>query len=422
MPSILLRLILTLGIFLVLDIYAYQAVRVVTRDGSFWRYLYWGFTAAVVVIFLVQLLAYSRDAGPSKSFFYLFGVLILIYVPKMVVVLPLLLEDLSRLVEGAFIWLGEVTNLRPKGPEPEGFLPDRRKFISQVALGLAAIPFLGILHGILIGRYNFRVIRQTLFFPDLPDAFDGFTLAQISDVHSGSFDNREKIEYAIDLINDQGADTILFTGDLVNNRADEIEPWKEVFARLKAPFGKFSILGNHDYGDYVGWPSSEAKEQNMRNLYQHHADMGFDLLRNETRVLQKEGQRLALLGVENWGAPPFPQHGDLNRCLSGCDPADFKILMSHDPTHFDFVVKQQKEMVHLTLSGHTHGMQFGIEIPGIIKWSPVQWRYKKWAGLYQEMGRYLYVNRGFGFLAFPGRVGIWPEITVIELRKGEAMA
>lgn len=422
MPSILFRLLLTLGIFLVLDIYAYQAVRVVTRDGSFWRYLYWGFTAAVVAFFILQLITYSRAEGPSRTFFYLLGVLILIYVPKLVIVLPLLVEDLSRLVEGAFIWLGEVTNLRPRGPEPEGFLPDRRKFVSQLALGMAAIPFLGILHGILIGRYNFRVIRQTLYFPDLPDAFDGFTLVQISDVHSGSFDNREKIEYAIDLINEQDADTILFTGDLVNNRATEIEPWKDVFARLKAPHGKFSILGNHDYGDYVGWPNRDAKEQNLRDLYQHHADMGFDLLRNETRFFEKDGQRIALLGVENWGAPPFPQYGDLNRCLSGCDPVDFKILMSHDPTHFDHVVKSQAEKVHLTLSGHTHGMQFGIEIPGVIKWSPVQWRYKKWAGLYEEMGRYLYVNRGFGFLAFPGRVGIWPEITRIELRKGEVRA
>nr|WP_245405096.1 metallophosphoesterase [Algoriphagus sp. AGSA1] len=333
-------------------------------------------------------------------------------------------EDILRFLTGIFYSVA--------GSQEGDFLPDRRKFVSQAALALSAIPFLGILHGVLVGKYRYRVINHTLEFDDLPAEFDGFTITQISDIHSGSFDNKKKLEYGIELINQQKSDIILFTGDLVNNQAEEMEPWIDTFKKLKAPMGKYSILGNHDYGDYVSWPSKEAKEANMQRLYEIQEELGFRLLRNESVKLQKlalsgvegpatngvEGDvaSIDLIGVENWGKG-FGQYGDLKKAAANLSDKSFKILMSHDPSHFDEQVKNFPQLIHLTLSGHTHGMQFGIEIPGFIKWSPASLRYPKWAGLYEELGRYLHVNRGFGFLAFPGRVGIWPEITVLKLRR-----
>ncbi len=399
----------------VVDIYAYQAVRTLTKDQVWGRYLYWGLSIAFLVLLVLVIINFDRSAGPQHPLFKIFmGSFVLLFVPKLIISAPLLIEDIVRIIVGLS---GKIIS----STEGEPFMASRRKFVSQIALALAAIPFAGILHGIFKGKYNYQVIKKTLFFPDLPDAFDGFRLTQISDVHSGSFDNPEKIAYGIDLINQQKSDLLLFTGDLVNNVADEMEPWKEVFSRLSAPMGKFSILGNHDYGDYVNWPSAEAKEANMQKLYRTHADIGFDLLRNENRVIEKDGERIRLVGVENWGKG-FAQHGDLELALKDTPEKEFHILMSHDPSHFDEVVKKHPKKMSLTLSGHTHGMQFGIEIPGVFRWSPVKYRYPKWAGLYEDAGRYLYVNRGFGFLAFPGRVGIWPEITVLELRKGEASA
>jgi predicted MPP superfamily phosphohydrolase len=288
-----------------------------------------------------------------------------------------------------------------------------------MALVVAALPFSTLLYGMYRGKYNYKVLKYSLEFDDLPDAFDGYQITQISDIHSGSFDpeySREKIEYGIDLINQQKSDVILFTGDLVNNRSDEMDQWIDTFKKLKAKDGKFSVLGNHDYGDYVDWDSQEAKAQNMKKLEVIHKQIGFDLLLNENRKLKKDGKEIALIGVENWGAGGFKKVGDLQRAAAGVKSEDFKILMSHDPSHWEKKVRNSKEHYHLTLSGHTHGMQFGIEIPGWIKWSPVKWRYKYWAGIYEEAGRYINVNRGFGFLAYPGRVGIWPEITVITLK------
>lgn len=399
----------------IVDIYAYQAVRTLSKDHIWARYLYWGISLAFLIMVVLVIINFDRSAGPQHNLFkWMMGSFVLLFVPKMIISAPLLLEDITRLLVGIS---GKLAGTNAD----DAFLPSRRKFVSQLALALAAIPFAGILHGIFKGRYNYRVIKKTIFFPDLPDAFDGFRLTQISDVHSGSFDNPEKIAYGIDLINQQKSDVILFTGDLVNNRADEIDPWKEIFSRLEAPMGKYSILGNHDYGDYSEWPSPEAKQANMEKLYRTHAEIGFDLLRNENRQLERNGEKIRLVGVENWGKG-FVQHGDLERAFADTDPKEFHILMSHDPSHFDEIVKKHPKKMALTLSGHTHGMQFGIEIPGIIRWSPVKYRYPKWAGLYEEAGRYLYVNRGFGFLAFPGRVGIWPEITVLELRKRETSA
>jgi len=272
------------------------------------------------------------------------------------------------------------------------------------------------------GKYNYKVIKQQVFFPDLPDAFDGFTITQISDIHSGSFDDPDKINYAIDLVNEQNSDMILFTGDIVNTLATEMDPWLGTFKGIHNPkFGKFSVLGNHDYGEYINWPSQHDKIQNFEAIKSIHDKIDFKLLLNEHVKIQKNNQELAIVGVENWGRK-FGERGDLNLASQGLAKEDFKIVLSHDPSHWDEVIQHHENHYHLTLSGHTHGLQFGIEIPGWIKWSPVQYVYKQWAGLYENIGKYIYVNRGFGFHAYPGRVGIMPEITVIELKKGKNVA
>jgi predicted MPP superfamily phosphohydrolase len=299
-------------------------------------------------------------------------------------------------------------------PGETEFFPKRRKIISQIALGLAAIPFTSLLYGMYRGKYNYKVLSYKLKYEDLPKAFEGFKIAQISDIHSGSFDNLKKVSYGVNLINEQQADMVLFTGDLVNNKAKEVLPWLETFKKINAPFGVYSILGNHDYGDYAAWDTPEAKKENLKELFNAQKEMGWDLLLNESRFIEKEGERIALVGVENWGSG-FKKAGDLNKALKEVSSNDFKILMTHDPSHWEAEVLPHPYKVHLTLSGHTHGMQFGIEIPGWFKWSPVKWRYKQWAGIYEQAKQRLNVNRGFGYLAYPGRVGMWPEVTVITL-------
>jgi len=356
---------------------------------DFFYWLYRGITAALVVAFIFVA---ASGSGPGNSnqraFSNVFGVLLLLLIPKMVISIGLLFEDVFRIISASVEYC---MNLFGDQKSEHHYLPERRKFISQLGFIIASIPFASILYGIVKGKHNYTIHKQDLYFADLPDEFDGFTISQISDVHSGSFENKKAVAHGIDLINEQNSDVVLFTGDLVNNMASEMNPWVEVFEKIKAPLGKFSILGNHDYGDYVQWPSSEAKAKNMEDLYRIHEQIGFDLLRNERRVLERNGKKLNLIGVENRDAPPFPQHGDLSKATQGVEPGEFNVLMSHDPSHFDLEVKAYEKPMHLTLSGHTHGMQFGIEIAG-WKWSPVKYRYPKWAGLYEEMGRYLYVN------------------------------
>lgn len=393
------------------DFYAFQSLRAITKS-NWWYALYWVFTIAVLANFVVQFYGFSRSDGFSHANSYAIGFLIAMIVPKLILIIVMLGEDVIRIPQAVYSFFTQNSG------EGIKHFPSRRAFVSKVALGLAAIPFASILYGIYRGKYNFKVLNYTLHFEDLPEAFDGYKLTQISDVHSGSFDNIEKVEYAIDLINEQKSDVILFTGDLVNNKATEMEPYIDIFKKLKAKDGMYSVLGNHDYGDYINWSSPEAKAQNLEDLKTLQKDIGFDLLLNENRFLEKNGERIALIGVENWGKGGFKKAGDLKKAASKIDANDFKILMSHDPSHWDEEVIKDDYHYHLTLSGHTHGMQFGIEIPGWFKWSPVKWRYKHWAGIYKELGQYINVNRGFGYLAFPGRVGIWPEITVIELKKG----
>jgi predicted MPP superfamily phosphohydrolase len=264
-------------------------------------------------------------------------------------------------------------------------------------------------------KYNYQVKHIPLTYNNLPAAFKGLKIAQISDVHAGSFDNKKAVERGVQKILDLKPDLILFTGDLINDRATEMYGYEEVFAKLKAPLGVFSTLGNHDYGDYVKWPTEEARNQNIEDLKKIQAGMGWRLLMNEHVVLEKDGQEIALIGIENWSAKArFPKHGKMWEAYPGAEKYPFKILMSHDPSHWDAEVRSKYGDIDLTLAGHTHGMQFGIEIPG-FRWSPVKYVYDEWAGLYESGKQKLYVNRGFGFIGYPGRVGILPEITLIEL-------
>ncbi|WP_299333705.1 metallophosphoesterase [uncultured Psychroserpens sp.] len=403
-----LRWIIFILIYSFFSFYGFQAVKTVTK-ATWLHYLF--ITVAVIIagnfIYQISSGTEGRVLNPAKS--YAFGFLLAFMSLNLITVPVLLGEDIIRSVLGLYDKL--VT-------KEEFYLPSRRKFISQIALGLAAIPFTSLLYGMYKGKYKFRVLEYVLHFEDLPDAFDGYKITQISDVHSGSFDNAEKIAYGVNLINEQESDAIMFTGDLVNNKASEMLPWKDLFSTLKAKDGVFSVLGNHDYGDYVNWESDDAYRQNLEDLKSLQKEMGYDLLLNESRYIERNGQRIAVVGVENWGKGGFKKAGDLRKATESIHADDFKILMSHDPSHWEECVIHDDYHYHLTLSGHTHGMQFGIEIPGWIKWSPVKWRYKHWAGIYEQLGQYLNVNRGFGYLAYPGRVGIWPEVTVITLKKG----
>lgn len=411
-----LRWIFFIAFVLLVELYAFQAFKTLTRAK--WILIpYQVISLAIIVFVIYSFTQFDRTVGQNKQSLITMGLVLITFLPKLIVTLFLFGEDVCR------VFSGVITNFTGDNSTGSGsFLPDRRKFVSQIALGTAAIPFLSLLYGMTVGKYNYKVIKQSIFFPDLPDSFDGFTITQISDVHSGSFDNPEKIQYAIDLINEQDSDLFLFTGDIVNTHATEMHPWIETFKKIETPkFGKYSVLGNHDYGEYVTWPSEKDKNDNFEAIKDLHRQIDFKLLLNENIKINNGKEEIALIGLENWGHN-FKQAGDLTKASAGLTESDFKILMSHDPSHWEYEVKNHKTKYHLTLSGHTHGLQFGIEIPGVFKWSPVQYVYKQWAGLYENLGRYVYVNRGFGFHAYPGRVGIMPEITVLTLKKGKNVA
>jgi predicted MPP superfamily phosphohydrolase len=400
------RLAILLVIIVALELYAFQALKTVSKSKIV-RYSWVVVSLIAYINFSYVAITYDRTLGQTPQFQMAMGIMLTVLLPKLVVLIAMFGEDVYRSVLKLFSVISS---------NKTNSFTGRRKFISQLALGIAAIPFAAFIYGIIQGKYNYKVLKYQLRFKDLPDAFDGFTITQISDIHSGSFTNREKIQYGVDLINEQKSDLMLFTGDIVNNKADEMDNWIDVFSQLKAKEGKYSILGNHDYGDYMDWKDPQDKINNFQDVKRIHEKIGFDLLLDEHRYLEKDGQKIALVGVENWGKG-FNQAGDLEKASANINKDDFKILMSHDPSHWEHVVKKDDFNYQLTLSGHTHGLQMGLEIPGWFKWSPSKFAYKQWAGLYKEYGRYINVNRGFGYHAFPGRVGIWPEITVVELKK-----
>ncbi len=412
------RILFVIAIWVIIDLYVFQALKTIAAGWSpAWRngiYLcYWLIDALIITSFLFVIFSGKMAHGPPKGGSWLMGLMILSLVPKLCVVPFLLLEDVVRIVSGTVTKISSLFSHAPD--EASAFFSSRRKFVSQAALIVSAIPFTGILYGVFRGKYNYRVHRVTLYLKGLPEAFRGFTITQLSDIHAGSLDNREEVERGIALANAQQSDLMVFTGDLVNNRAEEMEEWIEVFAALKAPFGKYSILGNHDYGDYSKWTDEAAKANNLNEVKHIHERIGFRLLQNESLTIEKEGQKLRLAGVENWGTRGFAQYGDLHKAMAQVEPDSFTILLSHDPSHWEAQILDYPQPIGLTLSGHTHGMQFGIEVPG-FKWSPSKYIYPQWAGLYSRGEKHIYVNRGFGYLGFPGRVGILPEITVLTLQ------
>jgi predicted MPP superfamily phosphohydrolase len=340
-------------------------------------------------------------------------VLLVLVLCKFFGVLVLIIDDLIRLVK----WI----TLKFSGPKADQELVDggisRLKFMSQIALTFTVLPAIGFIYGMVKGAYNYKVHRVKVPSPKIPQAFNGFKIVQLSDIHTGSFNDTSALNKAFDIVMEQKPDLILFTGDLVNNHTDETNDFLEVYSRLKAPHGVYSVLGNHDYGDYyTNWNSAEEKNANLERLKSVQAQAGWRLLMNEHVALEKNGEQIALLGIENWGKSEyFPKYGKMPEAHNGTEHFPFRILMSHDPSHWEAQVQPLYPDVDLTLSGHTHGMQLGIEIPG-FKWSPSKYMYKQWAGLYKSGEQFLYVNRGLGFLGYPGRIGIWPEITVLELQ------
>lgn len=397
----------------IVEWYTYVFVKTLMRNKkAVITYLIINFSFIIYVAYF--FLNYDRHTGQTHYSMFLMGVLMFVFFPKMLITIIFLIQDIFRGIKA--LWN------KIRRPAQKTQLPGRRKFVTQVALGLAAIPFFSILYGMVKGKYNFHVIKQPVYFDDLPDAFDGFKILQISDLHCGSFDDKEKIAYGIDLINQQDYDLFVFTGDLVNSVAEEVNPWTEELKNIKTPqFGKYSILGNHDYGEYIKFNSEAEKEANFAAIKNQHQNIDFNLLLNQNVRIEKNGQQIALVGVENWGLN-FKKAGDLQKASEGLSGKDFKVLLSHDPSHWDAEVNTHPNNYHLMLAGHTHGMQFGIEIPDVVKWSPIQYIYKQWAGLYEKGKRYIYVNRGFGFHAYAGRVGIMPEITVLELKKNKKTA
>lgn len=405
-----------IGFMILLDIYVFQAVRIITLPASprirFWIHTgYWVVSvAALITLLILPYIQFDQQSRLARS--TVFAVIAGIFFAKAIAALFFLIDDIRRLFQWASYKLGFFSPGSPMKGNPEGI--SRSVFLSWTGM-----LFGGGLFGTLIygfgNKYRYQVTRVPVQSSTLPEAFRGLKIVQISDIHSGSFNDKKAVQKGVEKILKEEPDLILFTGDLVNNKADEMDEYRELFAQLRAPLGVYSVLGNHDYGDYVKWDTEEEKIANLNALKKVHADMGWRLLMNEHVVLERDGAQIALLGVENWGAKAsFPKYGQLDRAYAGAEKYPFKILMSHDPSHWDAQVRKEYSDIDLMLSGHTHGMQFGVEIPG-FRWSPVQYIYNQWAGLYDDGRQKLYVNRGYGFLGYPGRVGILPEITVLEL-------
>ncbi len=410
------QLLITAAVFLIIEYYSFIALKTAIRNlnHGFHISLYALYFLLTLGVFVSIYAFFNWREGnwPWQSIKLIVNFFIGIFLGKVLIAVIMGIGDVWVL----FKWIiGQVVILLGNREEIAGQttnLLTRSRFIAQAALLIGGLLTAGLAYG-MTNRYRYKVRRVRIRPEGLPEAFKGLKIVQISDIHSGSFDNPEAVSEGIDAILEEKPDLILFTGDLVNNRASEIVPYLDIFKRLQAPLGVYSILGNHDYGDYVAWPSAEVKRDNLEQLKRYQEAMGWKLLLNEHVLLEKDHSAIALVGVENWGARAFTRYGNLDKALAGLDPSVFKILMSHDPSHWDAEVRSHPDIA-LTLSGHTHGMQFGIEIPG-FRWSPVQYMYKQWAGLYREGKQFLYVNRGFGFIGYQGRLGILPEITVIEL-------
>jgi predicted MPP superfamily phosphohydrolase len=397
------------------DFYVFQVVKMLcqgssSRAKSVVFTTYWTISIAIIVLFIF-LPFLNTERMPKNLRNYLFATIIGFFFAKLLASVIFLVDDLRRAIQWG---VAKILFRNTEGESEVSGGISRSVFLSWLGIGIGSSLITSLIYGF-SNKYNYKIRRLPLAFSNLPPAFRGLKIVQISDIHSGSFDNKKAVEKGVQMILDLNPDLILFTGDLINDRTTEMLGYEDVFSRLKAPMGVFSILGNHDYGDYVKWPSQAAREQNIEDLITLQTNMGWRLLMNEHVVLEKQGQEIALIGIENWSAKArFPKHGKMWEAYPGSEKYPFKILMSHDPSHWDAEVRPRYGDIDLTLAGHTHGMQFGVEIPG-FKWSPVKYVYDEWAGLYEEGKQKLYVNRGYGFIGYPGRVGILPEITLIEL-------
>ncbi|PZP51195.1 MAG: metallophosphatase [Pseudopedobacter saltans] len=388
-----------------LHLYVFQALKLIVKNLNISIrltifVLYWAlFVGQVYCIF-------NFSVAVERTSYFLFTFFVIVFVAQLFASVFLLVDDLRR-----FFVLAKNAFTHKRNPE-NGI--SRSSFLSWLAILVGGFMGGTFLYGV-TNRYNYKLRTVKMNFPNLPKAFKGLKIVQLSDIHSGSFNNPTAVMRGVQMALDAKPDLILFTGDLVNNRATEMHDYKAIFSKLKAPMGVYSTLGNHDYGDYVKWETPQAKIENLNNLKKLQAEMGWRLLMNENVIFERDGEKIALLGIENWGAKGhFPKYGRLDLAHKGTEDIPFKILMSHDPSHWDAQVRPLYPDIDLTLSGHTHGMQFGIEVPG-FKWSPIKWMYEEWEDLYQKKKQYIYVNRGFGFLVYMGRVGILPEVTLIEL-------
>lgn len=365
----------------------------------------------LVVTIVVSLILYYKGVDKSKGqtaeSMHIMALLLLFLLPKIIFTIILFLEDVFR----ALRWSGNRYFFKKE------IKNERSRLLTNSSLVLAAFLTVTIIYGVVVGKYNYKIKSETIIFQDLPPEFDGLRVLQISDLHVGSWDNKEAVEKGIDLINRQEYDLLLFTGDFVNTLATEADPWIPLLQQIRTPkYGKYAVLGNHDYGEYVPWDTETAKEANFSAIKSNIRRSGFTLLTNENVPLVNKKDTLYLLGVENWGTN-FKKAGDLARTTAGVPENGFKIVMTHDPSHWDAEIVGHRQHYQLTLSGHTHGMQFGFNIPNVMEWSPAEYIYPEWGGLYEKDGQYIYVNRGFGFHAYSGRIGIWPEITLLHLKK-----
>ena len=415
-------LLIILAVLVLLDVYVFQAIKLVSASlNPNLRKLiygfYWLYTATSLIILL-----YFANGGMEKlssvSRNFLVSIVFIDVLFKLLVSIFLFIEDIVRIIKLGFdsVFPNTKTEI-PNSSSTETQLMNRSDFLSKTALVVAGTPIMALTYGIISGAYDYRVKKIQLKLPNLPKEFDGIRIGQLSDIHSGSFYNKRAVMGGVEMMLAEKPDLIFFTGDLVNNKAEETADYIPIFRHLKAPMGVYSTLGNHDYGDYVTWPSLEAKQKNLADLKQVHKELGWRLLMNEHVMLKQGGEQIAVLGIENFGAKGnFPKYGKLHLAHKNTEDASVKLLLSHDPSHWDFEVRKLYPDIDLAFAGHTHGMQFGVDNK-YLKWSPVQYMYKQWAGLYTEANQHLYVNRGFGFLGYPGRVGILPEITVLELVK-----
>ena len=404
------RLIILSIIILVIDLLAFQAVRsILGSSGRILKIIVYTLYWLVPVITLLYLVSFTMgwsEQFPKGIKLTLRSLIFIFYFAKLLIAAIILIDDLRRLIFGAL-------NI---GFKDWKLSTERSQWMTYIGLALGAIPILSLTYGMARNPYRYQLLSNKLPIKNLHPDLAGLKIIQISDIHSGSFLLREPVERSIQIINEQQPDIVFFTGDLVNSRSSEMEPFIEMFSKIKAPLGVYSILGNHDYGDYHPWPKPSDKIENFENLKRIHKALGWELLMNEHRQIIVKQTAINVIGVENYSAHPrFPKYGDLHKATAGLNGTGFNILLSHDPSHWEDQVLKLFKNIHLTLSGHTHGFQFGVEIPGFFKWSPIQYVYKHWAGLYQNESQYLYVNRGLGYLGYPGRVGILPEITLLTL-------